>query len=100
MFASVCEEAATLVLAGEHLVDFVDLNVSEVVFFRYTERAPVVVVLKNVSDGERGICKDAEEKCDEVYFGRGDVEVHHVYVWLILVKRSVYGGSEFIVYIP
>ena len=69
MFAQVCEEAATLILAGEHLVDFVDLNVSEVVFFHYTERAPVVVVLKNVSDGERGICKDAEEKYDKVYFG-------------------------------
>ena len=55
MFAQVCEEAATLILAGEHLVDFVDLNTSEVVFFRYTERAPVVVVLKNVSDGARGV---------------------------------------------
>ncbi len=78
MCALVCVEAATLVLAGEHLVDFVDLNVSEVVFFSYTERVPVVVVLKNVSDGERGICKDAEEKCDETYFGWGDVKVHRV----------------------
>ena len=92
MFAQVCEEAATLILAGEHLVDFVDLNVSEVVLFHYAERAPVVIVLKNASDGERGICKDAEEECDKVYFGRGDVEVHRVYVWLILVKRSMYGG--------
>ena len=32
--------------AGERLVDFVDLNVSEVVFFRYRKRAPVVVALK------------------------------------------------------
>ena len=69
MFALVCVEAATLILAGVYLVDFVDLNVSEVIFFRHTKRAPVVVVLKNVSDGERGICKDAEEKCDEIYFG-------------------------------
>ena len=68
MFAPICEEAATLVLAGEHLVDFVDLNVSEVVFFSYTERAPVVVVLKNVSDGERGICKETSENCDDIYF--------------------------------
>ena len=51
MLTQVCEKAATLILTGEHLVDFVDLNISEVVFFRYTERAPVVVVLKNVSDG-------------------------------------------------
>jgi len=56
MFAQVCEEAATLILAGEHFVDFVDPNVSEVVFFHYTKRAPVVFVLKNVSDSERGIC--------------------------------------------
>ena len=69
MFAQVCEEAATLILAGEHLVDFVDLNVSKVVLFHYAERAPVVIVLKNVSDGEGGICKDAKEKCDKVYFG-------------------------------
>jgi hypothetical protein len=45
-----------------------------------------------VSDGERGICKDAEEKYDEVYFGSADVEVHRVYVWSILVERSTYGG--------
>ena len=89
MFAQVCEEAATLILAGEHLVDFVDLNVSEVVLFHYTERSPVVIVLKNASDGEGGICKDAEEKCDEVYFGCRDVEVHQVYVWLILAVRCV-----------
>ena len=68
MFALVCVEAATLILTGEHLVDFVDLNVSEVVFFRYTKRAPVVVVLKNVSDSERGICKETGENCDDVYF--------------------------------
>ena len=35
MFVLVGVEAATLILAGEHLVDFVDLNVSVVVFFRY-----------------------------------------------------------------
>ena len=51
-----------------------------------------MIVLKNVPDSERGICKDAEEKCDEVYFGRWDVEVHRVCVWLILAIRSVYGG--------
>ena len=69
MFASICEEAATRILAGEHFIDFYDFDLSEVVFFREAERAPVVIVLKNASDGERGINKDAEEKCDEVYFG-------------------------------
>jgi hypothetical protein len=75
------EEAATRILAGEHLVDFVDLNVSDVVLFHYTERVPVVIILKNVSDGERGTCKDAEEKCDDVYFG-GDVEIHQLNIGL------------------
>ena len=28
-----------------------------------------VVILENVSDGEGGIGKETEEKCDEVYFG-------------------------------
>ncbi len=55
MFAQVCVEAANLILAGEHLVDFVDLNVSEVVFFHYTERAPVVVVFKNMRNAERSV---------------------------------------------
>ena len=32
MFASVCEEAATLVLTREHFVDFFDFDISEVVF--------------------------------------------------------------------
>ena len=64
MFAPVCEEAATLVCAGEYLGDFANLNFYEVVFFRYTKRAPVVIVLKNVLDRERGVCKGAEDKCD------------------------------------
>ena len=51
-----------------------------------------MIVLKNVSDGERGICKETGEKCDDVYSEGGGVEVHRVYVWLILVKRGVYGG--------
>ena len=69
MFAPVCEETATLVLAGEHLVDFFNLDLSEVVFLREAKCPPVVVILENVLDSERGICKDAEEKYDEVYFG-------------------------------
>jgi len=69
MFAPVCEEAATLVLAGEHLVDFFDFDISEVVFLREAECPPVVVVLENVSDSEGGIGKETEENCDEVYFG-------------------------------
>ena len=62
-------KAATFVLAGGHFVDFCDFNIYEVVFLCEAECASVVIVLKNVSDGERGIGKDAEEKCDEAYFG-------------------------------
>ncbi len=69
MFAPVCEEAATLILAREHLVDFFDFDISEVVFLCNVECPPIVIVLKNVSDGERGIGKDAEEKCNDVCFG-------------------------------
>lgn len=69
MFASVSEETATLVLAREHLVDFVDLDVSEVVFFRETGCAPVVIILEYVPDSERGIGKDADKNCDDACFG-------------------------------
>ena len=79
MFAPVCEEAATLVLAGEHLVDFVDFDISDIVFLCEAECASVVVVLEDVSEcgakhsaavgTVREVCKDAEEKCDEIYFG-------------------------------
>jgi len=78
MFASVCEEAAdpsslqefAQQRRSQHLVDFFDLNISEVVFLCEAECTPVVVVLKNMSDGERGIrSRMQEEKCDDIYFG-------------------------------
>ena len=53
----------------QHFVGFFDLDVSEVAFLREAECPPVVVILENVSDSEKGVGKDAEEKCDEVYFG-------------------------------
>jgi hypothetical protein len=34
VFTLVCEEATTLILAGQHLVDFVDFDIAEVIFFR------------------------------------------------------------------
>ena len=52
---------------SQHFIDFCDFDISEVVFFREAECPPVVVILKNMSDGERGIGKETEEKCDEVY---------------------------------
>ena len=55
MFAHVCEEAATLILAGQHLVDFVDFNITEVIFFRNVKCRPVVIVLEYVFDRKRGI---------------------------------------------
>ncbi|MFZ2070838.1 MAG: hypothetical protein WAV32_04435 [Halobacteriota archaeon] len=33
MFALICEEAAAIVLVGQHLVDLVDFDLAEVIFF-------------------------------------------------------------------
>ena len=84
MFAPVGEEAATLILAGEHFVDLFDFDISEVVFLCKAECTPVMIILKNVPDSERGVGKDAEQKCEEVYFRRRAVKVHQICVWLIL----------------
>ena len=46
MFALVGEEATTLVLAGQHLVDFVDFDIAEVIFFRKVKCRPVEIVLE------------------------------------------------------
>ena len=54
MFALVGEEAATLILAGEHFVDFFDFDISEVVVLCEAECAPVMIILKNVPDSEIG----------------------------------------------
>ena len=99
MFAQVCEEAATLILAGAHLVDFVDLNVSEVVLFHYAERAPVVVVLKNVSDGARGVSVRMQRRNVMKYISGGCRGTPGVCM-VDLGKKEYVGGSEFIVYIP
>ncbi|PXF60641.1 MAG: hypothetical protein C4B59_08190 [Candidatus Methanogaster sp.] len=56
-------------ITREHFIDFCDFDISEVVFLCKVECPPIVIVLENVPDGERGISKDAEEKCDEAYFG-------------------------------
>ena len=41
----------------------------KVVFLREAECPPVVIILENVSDSERGVGKGTEEKCDGVYSG-------------------------------
>ena len=61
-FAPVCEEAATLILAGQHLVGFVDFDIAEVIFFRKAKCSPVEIVLEYVFDSERGISSKTEEK--------------------------------------
>ena len=88
MFVLVGVEAATLILAGEHLVDFVDLNVSVVVFFRYGN-APHLWLSSKMCRTVRGASVRMQEKCGEIYSGWGYVEVHRIYVWLILAVRSV-----------
>jgi hypothetical protein len=65
VFAHVCEESATLVLAGQHLVDFVDFNFTEVIFFRKVKCRPVVIVLEYVFDRKRGISSKTTEENDE-----------------------------------
>jgi hypothetical protein len=47
MFALVGEEAATLVLAGQHLVDFFDFDLAEVIFFRKVKSRPVKLRLSS-----------------------------------------------------
>ena len=76
-------------MCWEYFIDFCDFDISDIVFFREAERAPVVIALKNVSDGEMGIGKDAEEKCDEVYFGRGDIEIQQLNIGLCGGKCGV-----------
>ncbi len=41
VFTLVCEEAANLVLAGQHRVDFSDFDIAEVIFFREAKSRPV-----------------------------------------------------------
>ena len=42
------EEAATLILAGQHLVDFVEFDRTEVIFFCKAKCSPVAIVLEYV----------------------------------------------------
>jgi hypothetical protein len=81
-FTLVCEEAATLILAGQHLVDFLDFDIAEVIFFRKTKYCPVMIVLEYVSDCERGIRSKKEEKDDEIGSGCEDVRVHQLDILL------------------
>jgi hypothetical protein len=77
MFAHVCEESATLVLARQHLVDFVEFNIAEVIFFRKVKCRPVEIVLEYVFDRKRGISsKTTEENAEEAGPGCEDVWVH------------------------
>jgi len=55
VFALVCEEATALVLAGQHLVDFVYFDIAEVICFRKAKCSPVEIVLEYVFDRERGV---------------------------------------------
>ena len=53
VFALISEEAAILILAGQHLVDFVDFDIMEVIFFRKAKCSPVEIVLEYAFDRER-----------------------------------------------
>nr|QNO57137.1 hypothetical protein BDIJAAHH_00010 [Methanosarcinales archaeon ANME-1 ERB7] len=73
IFTLVCEEATTLVLAGQHLVDFFDFNIAKLIFFRKAKSIPVVIVLKYVSDREGGIDSKTEENYDGVFSWGEDI---------------------------
>ena len=81
VFTLVCEESATLVLARQHLVDFVYFNIAEVIFFRKVKCRPVVIVLEYVFDRKRGISsKTTEENEENAGSGCEDVWVHQLYL--------------------
>ena len=82
VFTLVCEEAATLVLAGQHLVGFVDFDIAEVIFFRKAKCSPVEIVLEYVFDRERGIGSKTEENDEKACSGCEDVWMHQLDVWL------------------
>jgi hypothetical protein len=73
VFALVCEEAATFVLAGQHLVNFVDFDIAEVIFFRKVKCRPVEIVFKYVFDRERGIGSNTYENDEKACSGCEDV---------------------------
>jgi len=75
-FTLVCEEAATLVFAGQHLVDFFDFDMAEDIFFCETKSRPVEIVLEYVSDCERDISSKTEENYEEICSECEDVRVH------------------------
>ena len=79
-FTLVCEEAATLVLTGQHLVDFFDFDIADVIFFCETKSRPVVIVLEYVSDRERDINSKTEENYDEICSGCEDVREHKLHI--------------------
>jgi hypothetical protein len=82
VFALVGEEATNLVLAGQHLVDFFDFNIAEVIFFRKAKCRPVEIVLEYVFDRERGIGSKTEENDEKACSGCEDGWMHHSDVWL------------------
>jgi len=83
MYTLVGEEAATLILAGQHLVDFVEFDSTEVISFREAKCSPVAIVLEYVFDRERGIHSKTEENHDEACSGCEDVWVYQSAIyWL------------------
>jgi hypothetical protein len=80
VFTLICEEAATLILAGQHLVGFVYFDIAEVILFREAKGSPVEIVIEYVFDRERGISNKTEEKYDEVCSWGEDVWMHQLYL--------------------
>jgi hypothetical protein len=79
-FTLVCEEAATLILAGQHLVDFFDFNIAEVIFFCETKSRPVEIDFEYVFGRERGIGSKTKNNDEKACSGCEDVGMHQLYL--------------------
>jgi hypothetical protein len=97
-FTLVCEEAASLVLAGQHLVDFLDFDFAEVISFRKAKCRPVVIVLEYVFNRERGIRSKTEENDDEICSGCEDVQVHQLDIMLEGITINAEGAQDYSLY--
>jgi hypothetical protein len=73
VFALVGEEATALVLAGQHLVDFVDFDIAEVIFFRKVKCCPIEIVSEYVFDRERSIGSKTKENDEKACSGCEDI---------------------------
>ena len=99
MFTLVCEEAATLVLAGARLVNFIDLNVSEVVF-SHERNAPQLWLSSKMCRTVRGVSVRMQRRNVMRYISGEGRQGTPGTCMVDLGNTGCVRGVEFIVYIP